>query len=306
MVTMSDRKHVIQLRPGTGESIKPSELIQITGHQGLSLGARRAITILWHNAHKQGVEEGKDYTIPLSDLRSDQNRSLKFVEEAIVSLMQTILTVKLADGRTRRVQFLGGNDMDDPYRPAGILTYSFDKRLVEILQDSYIWGKIAMPILLAFSSKYAVTLYENLSMWSNLDYKSFQDFTLEEFRQMLGIEEGKYPLFGAMNKFVLQPSVAEINALAPFNVSVIPVKTGRKVTHIRVGWSRKDPEQLKAAYEEAQRPKIGRRQRIQGKVEYVAKPVPRVEDQLKTDRIGRRRSNSALLEPDQSFLLDDE
>jgi hypothetical protein len=26
------------------------------------------------------------------------------------------------------VQFLGGNDLDDPDRPAGVLTYSFDKR----------------------------------------------------------------------------------------------------------------------------------------------------------------------------------
>ena len=71
------------------------------------------------------------------------------VEEAIVSLMQTILTVRLSGGRTRRVQFLGGNDMDDPDRPVGVLNYSFDKRLVEMLRDSSIWGKIALPVLIA-------------------------------------------------------------------------------------------------------------------------------------------------------------
>lgn len=303
---MSAKNRVIDLTPNTSEAIKPSELIQISGHQNLTLNARRAITVLWHNAHRQGIKEGRDYTIPLSDLRSDQHRSVKSVEDAVLSLMQTVLTVKLADGKTRRVQFLGGNDMDDPNRPAGVLTYSFDKRLIEILQDSFVWGKITMPILMAFSSKYAVSLYENLSQWSNLDFKHYQDFTLEEFRLTLGVEEGKYPKFGHMNKHVIQPAVMEINALAPFNVTVIPIKTGRKVTDVRLGWTRKDPDQLKAAYEEAQRPKVGRKQRILGGAEYVSDPVPRVEDQLRAERIGRRRSNSSHLEDDRTFLLDDE
>lgn len=302
---MSDRKQVIHLSPSADEAAKPSELIQITGHQNLTLNARRAITILWHNAHRQGVEEGRDYTIQLSDLRSDQNRSLQVVEEAIVSLMQTILTVKLPNNKTRRVQFLGGNDMDAPERQAGQLTYSFDKRLVEILKDSYIWGKITMPILMAFSSKYAVSLYEHLAQWSNLDYKSYQDFTLGEFRGMLGVEDGKYPKFGALNKHILQPVAAEINALAPFNVMIIPIKSGRAVSHIRVGWSRKDPDQLKAAYEEAQRPKIGRKARISGQVQYVSKPLPRAEDQLRRMRIERRSAEASPLGSDSSPLTDD-
>ena len=57
------------------------------------------------------------------------------VEEAIEALMRTILSVSLPGGKTRRVQFLGGNDLDDPDRPAGVLTYSFDKRLIEVLQE---------------------------------------------------------------------------------------------------------------------------------------------------------------------------
>ena len=77
------------------------------------------------------------------------------VEEAIEALMRTILVLRMPDGKTRRVQFLGGNDLDDPDRPAGVLTYSFDKRLIEVLKDSTIWGKIALPVLMAFTSKYA-------------------------------------------------------------------------------------------------------------------------------------------------------
>jgi hypothetical protein len=59
--------------------------------------------------------------------------------------------------------------MDDPRRAAGVLTYSFDWRLLEILKDSTIWGKIALPVLMAFQSKYAVSLYENIAQMVNLD-----------------------------------------------------------------------------------------------------------------------------------------
>lgn len=298
---MSDEnRQIVTMKPDHDEAIKPSELIQITGHQGLSLNARRAITVLWHNAHRQGIQEGRDYTIHLNDLRPLKHRSLKSVEEVILSLMQTVLTVKLPNGKTRRVQFLGGNDIDDPDRSEGTLTYSFDKRLVEILQDSYIWGKITMPILMAFSSKYAVSLYEHVAQWSNLNYKHFQDFTLEEFRQMLGVEDGKYPRYGPLNKIVITPALMEINALAPFNVQYIPIKTGRKITSVRIAWSKKDTEQLKQAYEEAQRPRVGRRHRIQGTAEMISKPVQGVDDQMRRMRIEQRESRLAS---DQ--LLDD-
>src|SRR5512133_2850360 len=153
----------IMLQPRGREAIKPAELIQVTGHQTLSLYARRAITVLWHNAHQRGVEVGKDYTIEIDNLKTDGHKGYDVVEDAIISLMKTILTVKEPNGKTRRVQFLGGNDLDDPKRPAGVLTYSFDKRLIEILKDSTVWGIINIPVLMAFMSKYSVSLYENIA-----------------------------------------------------------------------------------------------------------------------------------------------
>lgn len=293
---MVQKLRTLDLTPCHDEAIKPSELIQITGHQQLSLNARRAITVLWHTAHRQGIEEGRDYVIELSALRPDGHKGSEMIEEALLALMQTILTVRLSGGRTRRVQFLGGNDMDDPDRPAGVLTYSFDKRLVEILRDSLIWGRIALPVLMAFSSKYAVSLYENASQFANLSRKVSQDYSLENFREMLGVEGGKYPAFGALNKHVIKPGVDEINALAPFNVSVIPVKSGKRVSGIKMGWWRKTEDELREAYAEAQRPRVGRRARISGRVEHVA-PVLSLDSAARKIRAEIRYSpNSSLLE----------
>lgn len=255
---------VFDLNPRRDQATKPAELIQITGHQTLTLNARRSITLLWHNAHMQGVEEGRDYSIEIDDLKPDEHKGYEMVEEAIEALMSTILRVRLPGGQTRRVQFLGGNDLDDPDRPAGVLNYSFDKRLVQILQDSSIWGKISIPVLMAFSSKYSVSLYEHISQWTGLSRKSYQDMTLEEFRELLGVKMGKYTAFGALNKHVIKQTVLELNALAAFSVTVLPVKTGKKVTHIRIGWWQKEKEELDAAWREVHRSKVGRKARIAG------------------------------------------
>ena len=265
---------VLDLHPRIDQANKPSELIQVTGHEALTLNARRSITLLWHNAHRQGIEEGKDYTIEIDDLKSDRHKGYEMVEEAIIALMQTILEVRLPDGRTRRVQFLGGNDLDEPSRAAGVLVYSFDKRLVEILRDSTIWGKISLPVLMAFSSKYAISLYENVAQWSGLSRKTSQVVTLNEFRQILGLPKDKYPAFGALNKHVVKPAIQEINALANFYVSILPVKTGKKVTHIRIGWWAKSQEEIQEAWKEARRSKVGRKARISNQVDTVLDPSP--------------------------------
>ena len=264
----------LKLTPRGDEAIKPAELIQVRGHEPLTLNARRMITLLWHNAHMQGVEEGRRYTVEIDALKPTGHKGYEMIEEGIEQLMRTLLVVQLPSGKTRRVQFLGGNDLDSPDRPAGVLTYSFDAMLIEILEKSSVWGKIALPVLMAFTSKYAISLYENASQFVNLAYKTSTEFTLEEFRSMLGVPEDKYPAFGEFNKHVLKPAVAEVNALASFGLSVAPVKQGKKVVRVKVGWYRKSIEELKFAYAEVQRPKIGRRARILGTVEHVLAPAP--------------------------------
>jgi hypothetical protein len=266
----------LDIRPRSREAIKPAELIQVSGHHELTLNARRAITILWHQAHMQGVEEGRDYTIEIDDLKPDGHKGYEMVEEAIEALMRTILTLRLPNGKTRRVQFLGGNDLDDPDRPAGVLTYSFDKRLVAVLQDSTIWGKIAIPILMAFTSKYAVSLYENLAQLANLTIKTMHEYSLEEFRDLLGVPPGRYKTFGELNKHVIKPTVDEVNAIAPFSLTVLPVKQGKRVASIKIGWQQKDSDALQEAWKEVQRSKVGRRARMAGKVEHVLDPMPSV------------------------------
>jgi plasmid replication initiation protein len=88
------------------------------------------------------------------------------------------------------------------------------------------------------------------------------------------VEEGKYSAFGALNKHVVKQTVIEINALASFSVTVLPIKTGKKVTHIRIGWWQKEKEELDAAWREVHRSKVGRKARIAGTATTVTDPYP--------------------------------
>ena len=146
---------------------------------------------------------------------------------------------------------------------------------------------------MAFTSKYAVSLYENVAQMVNLDRKQFQSYSLEEFRELMGVQAGQYKTFGEFNKHVLKPAVMEMNALAPFSIGVLPVKQGKRVEQLMVQWMHKDADALQAAMKEVESTKIGRKARISGTVETIAPPSPSIARLMRTDR--RLRSASQKL-----------
>jgi hypothetical protein len=259
----------LNLVPQDGEMIKPAELIDIDGATGLSLHARRLYNQLI--AHAFGPDmgmEGREWVIPLMELRGSHH-SNEHIAESILALMKTVVTVRLTNGLTRRVQLLGGNDMGEADRQHGTLTYSFDPKLVPLLRDSSVFGKLELAVMHAFTTKYGLALYEALSRRVRLHNLFYEDFKLEAFRDLLGVPEGKLTTFSNLKLRAITPAVDETNALASFGCRVEPRKEGLKVSGVRLYWWRKDVDGLKEAYAELQRPKIGRRARLKGETEHV-------------------------------------
>ena len=264
-----DPMRTLHLVPQEGEMLKPMELIDIDGATGLTLHARRLYNQLIAHAFGPDLgKEGKEWAIDLAELRGSHN-SNEHIADSIVSLMKTVVTVRLADGRTRRVQLLGGNDMGEVDRRHGTLTYSFDPKLVPLLRESSVFGKLELAVMHAFTTKYGLALYEALSRRVRLSSKFFEDFELEAFRELLGVPDGKLMTFSNLKLRAITPAVDEVNALASFACKVEPQKSGRKVGVVRVYWWRKDINGLKEAYAELHRPKVGRKARISGDTEEV-------------------------------------
>ena len=234
----------LDLRPFPGEMIKPSELIDLSGVSDLTLSARRLYNALIANAFgPEMAKQGQEFTISLAELRGSHDKNDR-IWESVEALMKTVVTVRLADGSTRRFQLLGGNDMGDPQRQLGSFTYSFDRRLVELLADSTVFGKLDIKTMLCFSTRYALALYEAIARRSRLQFIFSEEFSLEEFRELLGVAKGKLSSFGNLNNRAIKPAVDEVNAYATFGVKVRPVKLGRKVTGVHLGWWQKEEAEL--------------------------------------------------------------
>lgn len=264
-----EQVRTLHLVPQDGEMLKPAELIDIEGATGLTLHARRLYNQLIYHAFGPDMgEEGKEWVIPLSELRGSHN-SNEHIEQSILSLMRTVVTVRMPDGVTRRVQLLGGNDMGDDDRRHGTLTYSFDKRLVPLLRESSVFGKLEIAVLHAFATKYALALYEALARRVRLSGRHHEDFSIPELREILGVPPDKLLTFSNLKLRAITPAVEEVNALASFGCRIEPQRVGRKVTGVRLYWWRKDIAGLREAYAELQRPRVGRRARLSGEVEDV-------------------------------------
>lgn len=271
--TSTERARTLDLTPGYGEMLKPAELIDIDGATGLTLSARRLYnTLIAHAFGPDLGKEGTEFTIEIATIRG-AHKGNERLEDSILALMRTIVTVRHQDGSTRRVALLGGNDMDDPKRQRGTLTYSFDRRLVPLLHESTVFGKLELEVMRAFSTKYALALYEALSRRVRLHSVFSEIFPLPAFRELLGVPKGKLGTYSNLKLRAIDPAVEEINALAGFGCRIEPVKQSRKVVSVRISWWLKDVEELKTAYSELQRPRVGRKARISGQDESVIEPT---------------------------------
>lgn len=227
--------------------LKPAELVEVDGAEKLTLNARRAYNLLLHNAHGPDMAiPHKRFTIPLSDLKFAHAGNDRLAA-AIKSLMRTIVTIRAAD-RVELVPLLGRTTIGDRKNDRGYLTYEFDPLLIDLLRDSQIFAKLQLDVIHAVSSKYALALYEIVAKRARLSYVRSETFDLDQFRSMLGVEQGKLGTYSNLLKFAIRPAFDEVNRLAEFHAAFEPVKIGRKVGAIKVAWALKGPEDQKRAY----------------------------------------------------------
>jgi plasmid replication initiation protein len=100
-----------------------------------------------------------------------------------------------------------------------------------------------------------------------------QRFSVEEFRALLSVGDGQYPGFPQLKQKVIAPAVLEVNALSDFKVEVEPVRDGGLVRGPLIGfvlrWEKKSSEEWGGVLDELTRARVGRRARIEGKVERI-------------------------------------
>lgn len=255
-------------RENSAVMIKPGELVDVVEISPLNLVDVRIYNQLLANAWPK-IAGGGVHRILKSDLKGSHNGNDR-LQDSIRTLMTAIAEVRVVkEGLPARlqVQLLGGNVRHEA--ADGYFYYRFPSELLEIFKESEVFARLKTRIMYAFTSKYALRLYEIIQKRVNLEYKQHEDFDVEELRGMLGVPEEKLPRFSDFNKHALKPALEEVNFLGEYAIGVKPLKKGRRVTAIRLAWVEKDSDGKLAAWDELERPRLGRRARMRGDIERI-------------------------------------
>lgn len=253
-----------------GNIIKPRELVDIIEITPLN----RSETILYNQllAHAwNNIASAKVHKIKKAVLRGSHDSNDR-LNDAFDTLMAAWAKIRAHDPQTDematfRVHLLGTNKVED--KGDGYFYYTFPSDLLAIITQSNAWATLKSHIMYSLRSKYSIRLYEMVERRIGM-HKQFEEFTIEEFRGLLGVPDGKLPRYADFNKHCLKPALAEVNQLTDFVVSIAAIKKGRTVEKLMLHWQRKSSEELKKAHDERERSRIGRSARRSGTVEVIA------------------------------------
>ena len=123
------------------------------------------------------------------------------------------------------VQMLGKVTFKD-----GIITYSYDDELKEILHTPALYQKISIAQQNKLRSTYGINLWENCLRFIKVGSTGF--LPVNDWRKILGAKSKSYDAFKLFNSKVLKPAIDEVNKVTDIQVELITKKTGRKVTEI--------------------------------------------------------------------------
>ena len=250
----------------------------MTGTWMLEACDRAVFNVLYQHAHDSGrlLDRSAEWEIPLATLREafskhESNERLRDSLERLKDIKVNIHYVD--DGEPRLIITELFDFFDIPLkamtrRPT--LRYGLARKVVPVLEVSGRWGRIQAEIVCTMTSKYAMALYELVQLRRNRD-KSFETFTIERMRDLLGVAPDKYARVDNLMLKVIEPAVLQVCHLSDMNVTIVPQRRhSRAAVHgFDVGWWPKEGDEFREALAERNRSKVGRMARLKGKVEQV-------------------------------------
>jgi len=227
-------------------------IIQVKETNGELTGQdRKALNWLLHNAFDR-ISENVVHEANESDLRQylSSHESGDRIKDITKRLGSTVLSYDYLDADGMPEWGVGTLITISGSSKQNKIRYEFPHWLRPLLAEPAKWARLSLCIMQNFSSKYALTLYENLEASANKVH-SFWEIDVDSFRAVLGVKEGKLKTFNDLTRRVIEPALLEINEHADFTAKfIITGRHGRKVTRIRFDVSKKQArkEDEKAAH----------------------------------------------------------
>jgi hypothetical protein len=114
----------------------------------------------------------------------------------------------------------------------GVIEYSFPHQIEKMILDPKIFGKVNLVTIKGLKNKYSIALYELAEDYLNAQIPKM---TMDNFRELMGLEENQYYKFSMFKKYVIDMAVNEINESEniPFSITYELGKKGRVFSDIK-------------------------------------------------------------------------
>ena len=267
----------INAKTTTGTIVKPAELIDVVELTPLKLIDRRIFNLLLASAWDE-ISEDKEHAIKKADLLVN-TKATERLDASIGRLMGSRVRINVQrDGQDHVVSVPFLEHVSEPVRKDGYVYYKFPAKLREIVQDSTVFARLQKSVMFQLSSKYALCCYELIQKRGNLDYQWSETFSLDQLRNLLGVEKGKLKTYKNFKARALLPAVQEVDFLSDYHVSFCATdrkhKKGNTIIAVTLSWHMKSLPELKEVFKEMRISKSGRKARMTRKVEVIVDYKP--------------------------------
>ncbi len=267
----------------------------MTGTHDLEASDRAILNLLYQNAHDSGrlLDPNSEWEIPLATVRQafSRHESSDRLRDSLTRLMSVKVNVLYTadngdkeQGPEQRIVITGLFDFFDvsakELAQRATLRYGLPRKLAPILEGSGRWGRIKAEVVCSMTSKYAIALYELLQLRANME-RCVETFSIERFRELLGVPPGTYARADNFQRKVLDPAVLEVNGLSDMSVQIETerIHSRAPIRAVSLGWWQKSGDEFRTAMEERNRSKLGRMARLKGMVETVRTPEPLLDNE---------------------------
>ena len=168
-------------------------------------------------------------------MRQEGNQDYARITEAVKAVSKTDL----------RFNFMGEDRTFDDYeapliigratnRRRGVIAFEVHPRIEKLVKDPRVFARLNIYFISALADvRRGYSFYALFRDF--VDRTKTAEVTLDywELRAYLGVEESSYPVFKEFKKYVLKPLMDAVNERTDLHLSYEPVKTGRKLSHLK-------------------------------------------------------------------------
>ncbi len=178
------------------------------------------------------------YEIKIRDLANildiDLNNAYKNADRITDQLMQRVLVIPEDDGPLK----VGWVSSCKYNNKKGSISFRFDPSLKPyLLQLKRDFTQSRLSIIAQFQSIYSIRIYQLLKQYKKIGYR---EFGVEELKEILGIEKGKYSQFKQFRQWVLNQAKKEFDKksdagfpLCDLTFKLETIREGRKIARVR-------------------------------------------------------------------------